>query len=314
MTLILAPMDGVIDHYMRETLTSVGGYDLCMSEFIRVTDRLLPTKVFYRDCPELRQGGKTKAGTPVVVQILGGIPEVVAENSALAVELGAPGVDINFGCPSKFVNRKAGGAVLLKEPDRVHNIVKASRAAVPNHIPVTGKIRLGYESTDLALDNARAVADAGASFLTVHARTKVDGYRAAVQWEWIGRIREEINIPVIANGDINSVDDYQRCLDITGCDSIMLGRGALGRPNLAQQIKAYQRGETIAELSFSEIKQLLLQMLLDNPEYRKEQTLVGRVKQWVTMMRKFQPEAEALFHEIKRCRDRESQLNILKHS
>jgi len=311
MTIILAPMEGVIDHYMRETLTAVGGYDLCVTEFIRVVDRCLPKRVLYRMCPELSQGGHTLAGTPVVVQLLGGLADVVAENAHLAAELGAPGIDLNFGCPSKFVNRKAGGAVLLKEPDRVQAITKATREAVPQHIPVSGKIRLGYEDTELALDNARAVADAGASFITVHARTKADGYKAPVRWEWLARIREEVDIPVVANGDINSVEDYQRCLAISGCTDVMIGRGAVGRPDLARQIHALHRQQHVAAMSFAQVKQLLAKMIHDNRETTLERTLVARVKQWLAMMKKFQPEAQALFEELRLCRNLQQQLDLL---
>lgn len=157
MRVILAPMQGVLDHLMREVLTSVNDYDLCVSEFIRIVDQLLPAKVFYRLCPELLQDGKTRAGTPVRVQLLGQHPEWLAENAVRAIELGSPGVDLNFGCPAPTVNKSKGGAVLLKEPETIYRIVKAVREAVPAHLPVSAKIRLGYDDKDLYLENAQAV-------------------------------------------------------------------------------------------------------------------------------------------------------------
>ena len=105
MRLYLAPMEGVIDHTMRDLFTRQGGVDRCVTEFVRINNSLLPPRVFYRMCPELRSGGKTPSGTPVHVQLLGGQPEPMADNAARAVELGAPGIDINFGCPAKTVNR-----------------------------------------------------------------------------------------------------------------------------------------------------------------------------------------------------------------
>ena len=177
MRLMLAPMEGVIDHTMRELLTSLGGVDRCVTEFIRVTERLLPPRVFYRLCPELARGGRTASGVPVYVQLLGGRAAVMAENAARAAELGAPGIDLNFGCPAKTVNRSDGGAILLREPRRVHDITAAVRAAVPDHIPVTVKTRLGYEDSALFADIAMGIESAGATELTVHARTKRDGYR-----------------------------------------------------------------------------------------------------------------------------------------
>ncbi|MCW8826052.1 MAG: tRNA-dihydrouridine synthase, partial [Gammaproteobacteria bacterium] len=117
MRLILAPMEGLLDSYLRHILTSIGGYDWCVSEFIRVTDRLLPSRVFYRSVPELRNGGATASGVPVYLQLMGNLPTVVADNGARAAELGAPGVDLNFGCPSPTVNRSGAGAILLNEPE-----------------------------------------------------------------------------------------------------------------------------------------------------------------------------------------------------
>ncbi|MGZ3722706.1 MAG: tRNA-dihydrouridine synthase, partial [Bdellovibrionales bacterium] len=106
-------MEGVLDWTLRELLSSIGGVDRMVTEFVRVTDLLLPEHVFYRYCPELKQGGRTLAGTPVLVQLLGGQTGPLAENAARAVELGAPGIDLNFGCPAKTVNRHDGGATLL---------------------------------------------------------------------------------------------------------------------------------------------------------------------------------------------------------
>jgi tRNA-dihydrouridine synthase C len=115
--LLLAPMEGLLDADLRETLTTVGGVERCVSEFIRVTDRLLPARVYYRLMPELRQASRTTAGTPVRGQLLGSDPAVMADNAARLAELGAEGVDLNFGCPAPTVNRHRGGAVLLDEPE-----------------------------------------------------------------------------------------------------------------------------------------------------------------------------------------------------
>ena len=161
MQLMLAPMEGVIDHTMRAMLTSLGGIDRCVTEFVRVTERLLPPKVFYRLCPELANGGKTHSGVPVYIQLLGGQPAVLADNAARAAELGAPGIDLNFGCPAKTVNRSDGGSIILREPGRVHAIAAAVRAAVPATVPVTVKTRLGYEDQSLFLDIVRGIEAAG---------------------------------------------------------------------------------------------------------------------------------------------------------
>ncbi|WP_445947025.1 tRNA-dihydrouridine synthase, partial [Shewanella sp.] len=114
MRVILAPMEGVVDPLMRDILSKINPYDLLVTEFVRVVDQLLPEKVFYKLCPELRQQGMTSNGTPVRVQLLGQEPQCMAENAVRAIELGSNGVDVNFGCPAKMVNRSKGGAILLQ--------------------------------------------------------------------------------------------------------------------------------------------------------------------------------------------------------
>ena len=162
MRLMLAPMEGVVDHTMRELLTSLGELDRCVTEFVRVSERLLPPRVFYRLCPELHNNGRTASGVPVYLQLLGGQPNVVAENAARAAELGAPGIDLNFGCPAKTVNKSDGGSIILRQPERVATITAAVRRAVPEAVPVTVKTRLGYEHHEQFLDIIRGIADAGA--------------------------------------------------------------------------------------------------------------------------------------------------------
>lgn len=142
--LFLAPMEGVTDWIMRDTLSRLGGLDFCVTEFLRVTKNLHPHKVFLRHCPELLNGSRTSSGTPVFFQILGGEPEPMALNALRAAELGAAGIDLNFGCPAKTVNRHDGGAVLLKSPQRLFTITQRVRELVPKEIPVSVKMRLGF--------------------------------------------------------------------------------------------------------------------------------------------------------------------------
>ncbi|MDK5706549.1 tRNA-dihydrouridine synthase, partial [Serratia nevei] len=145
MRVLLAPMEGVLDSLVRELLTEVNDYDLCVTEFLRVVDMLLPEKSFYRLCPELHRQSRTPSGTLVRVQLLGQYPEWLAENAARAVALGSYGVDLNCGCPSKLVNGSGGGATLLKDPELIYRGAKAMREAVPSHLPVTVKVRLGWD-------------------------------------------------------------------------------------------------------------------------------------------------------------------------
>lgn len=237
MRILLAPMEGLLDHSLRHVLTGVGGVDRCVSEFIRVTDQLLPERVFTRIVPELLQGGRTDAGVPVRPQLLGSDPACLADNAAVLASLSPEGVDLNFGCPARTVNRHRGGAVLLDEPELVFRIVRAVRRAVPAPLPVSAKMRLGTHDASKLLANAQAIVDGGADELVVHARTKADGYRPPAHWELVAAVREAVPIPVVANGEVWTVDDARRCLATSGCDALMLGRGMVADPGLALALR-----------------------------------------------------------------------------
>lgn len=297
MNIILAPMEGVVDHLMRDMLTRIGGYDLCITEFIRVVDQKLPARVFTRICPELLNNGKTPAGTPVRIQLLGQEPHWLAENAVRAVELGSPGIDLNFGCPAKAVNKSRGGAVLLKETEQLYQIVKAVRDAVPAQFPVSAKIRLGYDDTSLTLDNAAAIAAAGASMLTVHARTKSDGYRPPAYWPWIAKIKQQTAIPLIANGEIWTASDAKLCQQQSDCQDIMLGRGALAMPNLAQTIR-----NNSAVMPWPQVLTLLMHYSEFEIAGDKGQYYANRIKQWFSYLKLQYPQAAELFQQLRLLR------------
>ena len=234
--LILAPMEGVTDAPMRAVQGESGAFTFAVSEFLRISQSVPPRHVFFTHVPELRSGSKTPSGLPVQVQLLGGHAERMGRAAALACQLGAAGIDINFGCPAKTVNRHDGGATLLKYPQRIREIVAAVRAAVPADIPVSAKLRLGWDTLDAIHENAAMAAEGGASWITIHGRTREAGYAPPIHWSPIGRVREALKIPVVANGDIWTIDDFRRCRDATGCSHFMLGRGAFANPGLAGEV------------------------------------------------------------------------------
>ena len=241
---------------------------------------------------------------PVFVQLLGGQPAVMAENAARAAELGALGIDLNFGCPARTVNRSDGGAIILREPRRVHDITAAVRAAVPAHIPVTVKTRLGFEDRTLFLDIVDGIEAAAATELTIHARTKRDGYRPPAYWESIAQARERVSMPVIANGEIWSVDDALRCRAITGCEDVMLGRGVIARPDLPRLIAAANtEGDTIEALGWSGITPLLLRFFDMTLLHYDAHCAGNPLKQWLVYMRGYFPQAGQLFEQVKRLRE-----------
>lgn len=303
MRLFLAPMEGVVDYHFRDLLTALGGVDICVTEFVRINQhQRLPERVFKRICPELNHQCQTRAGTPVRVQLLGGQPGSIAFNAAKVARMGAKAIDLNFGCPAKTVNNSDGGAKLLKEPQRLYDIVKAVRERVPAATPVTAKIRLGYEDRSLYMDNAIAVYEAGANELVVHARSKADGYKPPAYWEYIAHIRDALSIPVVANGEIWSVDDWRRCKEQSGCEDFMLGRGLLAQPDLANQIRAYVDGHDYTPMTWHQVAQQLFNYYLGTKSLYPAKYLGNRVKQWLAYLKLHYPEAEKLFEKIKRLK------------
>ena len=303
MQIALAPMEGLVDDILRDLLTRVGGVDWCVTEFIRVSDRLLPASAFYKLAPELTRGARTHAGTPLRVQLLGSDPACLADNAARACTLDAPAIDLNFGCPAKTVNKSRGGAVLLKEPELLHAIVREVRRAVPAEIPVTAKMRLGFDSPDGALDCARALAEGGAAQLVVHARTKTDGYKPPAHWEWVAKVRDVVAVPVFANGDIWSLEDWRRCREVSGVEDIMLGRGLVCRPDLARQIRAAREGREIEPMGWADLEPLLLEFWRQARRKLAPRYAPGRLKQWVSMLTRSFPQAVVLFDQLRREND-----------
>ena len=291
---ILAPMEGVTDAPMRALQGETGAFTYAVSEFLRISHSVPPKHVYFTHVPELRTNGTTRTGLPVQVQLLGGDPDRMAAAAVVAHECGATAIDLNFGCPAKTVNRHDGGATLLKHPQRLRAIVRAVCEALPKDVPVSAKMRLGWDSIDSIDENAAMAAEGGAAWITIHGRTRQAGYAPPIFWEPIGRIRENLNIPVVANGDIWSFDDFLRCRDATGCIHFMLGRGALANPELSHRVaqelgiraRRASKGEgsnlACASGSWPSLLQRLVYWTHELRE-RPPENMVRRLKQWLKM-------------------------------
>lgn len=306
MRILLAPMEGVLDHTLRALLTRDGDFDRCVTEFVRVTDTRLPRRVFLRSCPELDHGCRTPSGTPVYLQLLGGQPGPMARNAAHAVRQGARAIDLNFGCPAKTVNRHDGGSILLCQPERVHTITAAVRAAVPAALPVTVKIRLGYRDHGQLRETLQGIEAAGASELVIHARTRDDGYKPPAWWAEVGRVRQATQLPLVINGEIWTPADALRAREESGCEDIMLGRGVLANPGLARDIRASLGQCEARPLAWCDAVTLLQHLLEATLAHYPVRFAGNPVKQWLGYLRRHYPQAGALFDSIRRLREPEA--------
>ena len=319
---LLAPMEGLTDPLMRQILTQIAAdlgrpYDWSVSEFIRVTQHVLPAHVFYKYVPELHHDAKTASGTPIHIQLLGSEAQLMAENAAYACELGAPAIDINFGCPAKTVNSHRGGSVLLDEPEVMYDIISAVRQAMPAHIPVSAKIRLGYTDTSRMDDIKAAIAASGADWLTIHARTKTQGYKPPAYWDKIQNFNT-LHIPVIANGEIWNSEQAQSCMAQSGTTHLMLGRGAVTRPDLIAQVdknqshQNHQNPENETPLLWEDL--IAHQIKFLEGAAKSDVVLVGRYKQWLAMLTKGYSEAKTVWDDIKREKNKAVIIKALQAS
>ena len=172
---------------------------------------------------------------PISIQLFDCRPDFMAEAARKAVEQGADTVDINMGCPVNKITKKGGGSSLLRDPEMAAQLVESVANAVS--VPVTVKTRIGWSDDDInAVAFAQRMQNAGAQMLTLHGRTRAQGYNGAAQWHWIKQVKDQLSIPVVANGDIFSVGAAIRCLNETGADGVMCSRGTLGYPFLVGEI------------------------------------------------------------------------------
>lgn len=281
-------MEGVMDVPLRALMAEAGGFDFAVSEFVRVSGEAIPAKAIARQIPELREGFHCgRAALPIQVQLLGQRPALMAETAIEACIAGAKSIDLNFGCPSPQVIRKNGGSALLREPKKIFAIVDAVRRGLPSSVPVSAKIRLGWDDASEVDVIARAAADGGANWLTIHARTRAEFYRPGVHWESVRRAADALRIPVVANGDLFSEKAFEDCRQATGCIHFMIGRGALLDPFLARKI-SFQLGlvrpePALTETFFAEVIRRFIEIA--EPFAQNNGYTRCRVKQWIGILR-----------------------------
>jgi len=258
--LFVAPMAGVTDRPFRQLCKKLGaGY--AVSEM--VTSR-----------PDLRDSLKTSRranhdgeGEPVAVQIAGTDAQMMAQAAAYNIDRGAQIIDINMGCPAKKVcNKWAGSALMQDEPLALQIVEAVVAACAPHNVPVTLKMRTGWSASHKnALVLARAFESAGVQMITVHGRTREQGYKGLAEYDTVAAVKAAIRIPVVANGDINSPEKARDVLAFTGADAVMIGRAAQGRPWIFRELAHFlATGTLLAPPLVAEVRRLLLDHLLDH--------------------------------------------------
>ena len=237
--LILGPMAGVTDWAFRTVCAELGAN-------ITVTEMVSSRALVYQD-QKSRKLLRKNEGSLCGAQIFGNDPAIMAEAAVMALEIsGCDFLDINMGCPMPKIANSGDGSGLMRTPELAGEIVKAVEAAV--NVPVTVKCRLGWDKGSInVLDFTKRMEDNGASMLTVHGRTRAMLYSGVADWDYIRKVKEQLNVPVIANGDIVDAASAQRCLKWTGADGIMIGRATFGDPWIFQQVSAAIAGREVPE-------------------------------------------------------------------
>lgn len=280
--LLLAPMEGLGDLPFRKAMASVGGMDQACTEFLRV-----PTNAHVPSLAR-RYHANDLLPVPQAVQIMGSNPELMAAMTKELVDRKAPRIDLNCGCPSNTVTGKGAGSSLLKEPNLLYKIAKAMVEAAGS-VPVTAKLRIGYTDTSLFKENILAAQESGIQFLTLHPRTKVDGYGPPARWEFIAEAKQILKIPVVGNGDILTVQDALKMLQMTKCDALMIGRGSVSNPFIFQEIKAYFSGQSV-DRSWPKLIQFIEAFICAFSEDMPIKSQVNKLKHLMGCLFKANPE------------------------
>ena len=270
---VLAPMEGVTNLVFRRLIRQIGGMGLSYTEFVAakaLQSRGKKVLDYIQFDPDEK---------PIAIQIYGRDPAVMARAAKVAQDVGASIVDINMGCPSKKVCSNSGGSALMKEPEHAIKIVKAVREAIS--IPLTVKMRSGFDYTNRnAPQLAYMCQEEGCEGITIHWRTTADKYAGTRQVDKIAETCQKLSIPVIGNGDVVDIPSALKMFHDTGCDGVMVGRGAMRNPWCLRQIGQHLMGQEVMSVTPAERKRILLAFLMNHyDKFQHEKPALGKFKQ-----------------------------------
>ncbi len=301
--LILAPMAGVTDRPFRQLCRSLGA-GMAVSEMVSSNSLLWGSE------KTRRRADHSGEEEPRSVQIMGADPQMMAEAARYNADNGAQIIDINMGCPAKKVCSVAAGSALMRDESMVGQILGAVVDAVD--VPVTLKIRTGWDRESRnGLQIAKIAENSGIQALAVHGRTRADGYSGEAEYETIATIKQEIGIPVIANGDISSPQKAAEVLELTAADALMVGRAAQGRPWIFRSILHYlESGELLPEPTTAEVRNLLVSHLKNLYEFYGERTGVRVARKHISWYSKGQRHGAAFRQLVNHVESSEEQLHM----
>lgn len=305
--LFVAPMAGVTDRPFRRLCKTLGaGY--------AVSEMVTSRKDLWNSLKSSRRANHEGEAGPIAVQIAGTDAPMMAEAAVYNIERGAQIIDINMGCPAKKVCNKWAGSALMQDETLALQIVSAVvDACAPHGVPVTLKMRTGWCQTEKnALTIARAAESAGVQMVTVHGRTREQGYKGAAEYETIAAVKAVLRIPVVANGDITSPEKAQAVLRATGADALMIGRAAQGRPWIFREIAHYlATGEHLAPPLVVEVRRLLLEHLEDHYALYGEYTGVRSARKHIAWYVRALPGGEAFRARMNELDEAQAQLRAV---
>ncbi|MBS0651546.1 MAG: tRNA-dihydrouridine synthase family protein [Verrucomicrobia bacterium] len=273
-------MEGVGDRCFRRAMASIGGFDEAVTDFLRV-----PSNAHVQSLARVYEAEETKP-IPLAAQLMGSDIELMAAMAQEVEKRGAPRIDLNCGCPSNTVTGRGAGSSLLKDPDLLNQVASAMVKAV--RIPVTIKMRSGYDDTTLFQENLLAAQESGVRYITLHPRTKSDGYGPPAKWELIAAAKQILKIPIVGNGDILTVEDALRMLKLTNCDALMIGRGSVINPFIFHQIRSHFAMTTYLP-KWESLLSFLETYISEIPSESSERLKINKMKQLMGFLFKANP-------------------------